>query len=376
MSTFSSSTEVLPLHDWAKPKHGISFTREQADILIHEHLNMTIKSFECIDFGYYNLIYFIDTMESANQYVLKVSGQYWVRIKTEAEVKALELLAKYTTIPAPKVIAYSSDRSNQYGVEWILMTRLPGENMSEVCEEQVLSPKAMQSIIRDLADIVSQMHWKVPPFNHIGAFTRNGEIGTDLLGRGPWSSHEQFIRGRAQAGATVLQDYSVFAPIREPMLNAIDQLEKLPLPSFAQLPFVFSHGDLDAHNILISMADPDAPRITGIVDWEWAGSFPCSEEFFTSFYSFLYHENEDIPNLFLDELERRNVLTPRTIEHFSLIEKLNRFTRNLVLWDLVDLVNPDDPKVSKKLERSLGKVESTLEELQDELHSGDNWTIE
>ena len=372
MSTFAGDVTVLPMLDWAKPKYGISFSREQAEILIHEHLNMTIKSYEYIDTGYYNLIYFIDTMESTNRYVLKVSGHYWVRTKTEAEVTALELLAKYTTIPAPRVIAYSSDRANPFGVEWILMTRVPGENMAKICEEQTLSPNAMRSIIRDLAEIISQMHLNIPRFDQIGAFRRNGEIGADLHFCGPWPSYEQFIRGRARAGGSVLLENAVFAPIREPMLNAIDRLETLPLPSFARLPFVFSHGDLDTHNILISMADPEAPRITGIVDWESAGSFPYSEEYFTSLYSFLYHENEDVRNLFLDELEQRHVLTPRTIERFPILETLNRFTTNLVMWELLDLVNPDDPLVNKKLEDSLFNVESALEELQDELHSGND----
>ncbi len=129
---------------------------------------------------------------------------------------------------------------------------------------------------------------------------------------------------------------------------------------------VFSHGDLDFQNILISIDNLESPRITGIVDWEWAGSFPCSEEYFTSFNYFL-NDNDEIRMIFFDELEKRNVLTPRTIEHFSLLEKLNRFVTNLALWHLTDLVNPDDLIVNKKLEKSRCIVQSALTELQDEL---------
>ncbi|CAF4873379.1 unnamed protein product, partial [Rotaria socialis] len=60
------------------------------------------------------------------------------------------------------------------------------------------------------------------------------------------------------------------------MLDAIHQFDELRFPSLINLPFVFSHGDLDIQNILISTDDLESPRITGIVDWEWAGSFPCS----------------------------------------------------------------------------------------------------
>lgn len=362
-STPSSSSELLQRNG---PTYGISFTREQADILIKQYLNKKISSFKPIDIGYNNLLFLIDVDESSERYVLKIGGRYWNKIKTEAEVKSLELLTKYTTVPAPKVLAYSSDRANEYGVEWILMTRLSGENLNDICKVHQLSLNAKKSLIRDLADYISQMHYKIPGFNQIGALTSNGQIGTDLNLRGPWSSYEEFIRDRVQAERIVLSENETFASIKDCMLDAIDQFLKFQLPSFSNLPLVFSHGDLDFQNMLISTDDLECPHITGIVDWEWAGSFPCSEEYFTSFND-LQNDNEEIRNFFFDELEKRNVLTPRTIEHFELLEKLNRFLTNLALWHLTDLVNPDESIVNEKLEKSRSIVQSTLDELRDEL---------
>jgi aminoglycoside phosphotransferase (APT) family kinase protein len=205
------------------PTYGISFTRTQGDILIRQYLNKNISSFECIDTGYNNLIFFIDTLENTERYVLKIGGRYWNKIKTEAEVKALELIAKYTTIPAPKILAYSSDRNNEFGVEWILMTRLSGENMSDICKTHQLSLNAKKSIIQNLADYIAQMHFKIPRFNKIGALTFNGEIGTDLNQLGPWSTYEQFIRDRVQAETIILNENKIFAPIKDSMLDAIHQ---------------------------------------------------------------------------------------------------------------------------------------------------------
>jgi aminoglycoside phosphotransferase (APT) family kinase protein len=364
-SRSSSSDSSTPLKRNG-PTYGISFTRTQADTLIQQYLNETIISFECIDTGYNNLIFFIDTAENTQRYAIKIGGRYWNKIKTEAEVKALELIAKYTTIPAPKVLAYSSDRTNQFGVEWILMTRLSGINMSAICKTQKLSLNARKSIIRDLADYVAQMHFKIPRFDQIGALMINGQIGTDLNRLGPWLTYEQFIRHRVQAEAIILNENITFAPIKDSMLDAIHQFEKFQFPSFLNLPFVFSHGDLDIQNILISIDDPESPRITGIVDWEWAGSFPCSEEYFTSYDYFLNDDNE-IRTSFFDELEKRNILTPRTIEQFPVIEKFNSFVTNLALWHLTDLVNPDDPLVNEELEISRSTVQSVLAELRDKL---------
>ena len=349
------------------PKYGISFDRAQADTLLRQHLNQTIKTFEYIDTGYNNLIFFIDVNETNERFVLKIGGRYWTSIKTEAEVNALLLLAKHTTIPAPRVVAYSSDRSNEFGVEWILMTRLPGENMRTIRASHELSTNAIKSIARDLADYVSQMHFAIPSFDKIGALTVKGQVGTTLDKLGPWSTYEGFIRDRIEDQRITLLKNAVFKGIEKDIVSAIDQFKEMPFPPLENLPFVFSHGDLDTQNILISMDDAEAPRITGIVDWEWAGSFPCSEEYFTSYDDFLDSENTDVRSYFLDELEKRHVLTPRTIEHFSLLEKCNRFLTNLAPWDLTDLVNPDDPTVTMRLDECRSTVQSVIGEIRNEL---------
>ena len=364
ISSSSSSNDSSILLERNGPTYGVTFTRTQADTLFREYLNQNIKSFERFDAGYNNLIFFIDTLENTEQYVLKIGGRYWNKIKTEAEVKALELIARYTTIPVPKVLAYSSDRTNEFGVEWILMTHLPGENMNTLCKNQQLSLNAKKSIIRNLADYIAQMHFKIPRFNQIGALMMNGQIGTDLNQLGPWSTYEQFIHDRVHVEIAVLNKETIFSSIKDSILDAIHQFEKLEFSSFTNLPFVFSHGDLDTHNILISMDNAESPYITGIVDWEWAGSFPCSEEYFTSYDYFLHTDDNDIRIYFLDELEKRNILTPRTIEKFPLLEKINEFVTNLAPWDLTDLISPDHPHVNEKLEKSRYIVQSAVYDLQ------------
>lgn len=362
-----NSKDYVALSDPNSPKYGISFERAQADKLIRQHLNLTIKTFEYIDTGYHNLIYFIDVNETSERYVLKIAGRYWVSIKIEAEVNALALLAKYTTIPTPKVLAYSSDPNNEFGVEWILMTRVPGENMLSVSEANDLSPNAIKSIIRDLADYVSQMHFAVPQFDQIGGFTPDGDIGPNLSKLGPWSTCEQFIRDRVQAEAAVLDEQDIFGSIRDTVHEVIRQFDELTFPSMDHIPFVFSHGDLAKQNIMISMDDPEAPRITGILDWEWAGSFPCSDEYFSSYVYFLQNQSDEIHAYFLEQLEKRHVLTPKTIEHFSLLHKCYRFINNLAPWELTYFDDPDDPIVMARLEEGVEIVQSLLQDIRNEL---------
>jgi hypothetical protein len=115
----------------------------------------------------------------------------------------------------------------------------------------------------------------------MGALRIDGKIGTDLNQCGSWSGYEQFIRYRVQREKNILNENSVFAPIIDSMLDAIHQFENFQFSSFQNLPFVCSLGDLDCQNILVLIEIPESPRITAIVDWEWAGSFSCLEEYFT-----------------------------------------------------------------------------------------------
>jgi len=313
------------------------------------------------------LIFFIDTVENSESYVLKVGGRYWVSSKTEDEVKALQILAEFTSIPVPRVLAYSLDANNEFGVGWILMTKLSGESMLKICENQSLSFNALQSIIDDLSNLLAQMHFKIPQTNRIGTFRLNGEISMDSNGLGPWSNYEQFVRDRAKLEIRTIDKHPAFAPVKDTLLLAIEQFDQLRFSHFDKLPFIFSHGDLHIQNILISLENPDAPRVTGLVDWEWSGSLPCSEEYFTSFNYFRNHENQAVRDSFYDALEKHNVPTPRTIERFSSLEKINRFVTTLALWDLPNLSDPDDPIVIKKTERIRSTVVSLIEDLKIEL---------
>jgi Phosphotransferase enzyme family len=51
--------------------------------------------------------------------------------KTESEAATLMFLAEKTSLPVPKVLAYSSTQENELGFEWILMQRMPGGVLEE-----------------------------------------------------------------------------------------------------------------------------------------------------------------------------------------------------------------------------------------------------
>jgi aminoglycoside phosphotransferase (APT) family kinase protein len=73
------------------------------------------------------IFFFIQCENDSNKYVLKICGNAWTKRKTESEVNAINLVHQYTNIPLPKLLAYSAHKTNEFGVEWIVMTRLIGK---------------------------------------------------------------------------------------------------------------------------------------------------------------------------------------------------------------------------------------------------------
>lgn len=101
---------------------------------------------------------------------------------------------------------------------------------------------------------------------------------------GPYNSTQQYVLAcydkeiyyYTHAPATSI-DWDLFESIsREDFVaelvserDAIAQNDSVFLP---EEPFVFVHGDLHGRNIMV-----EDGRITGILDWEFAGAYPLSE---------------------------------------------------------------------------------------------------
>lgn len=79
--------------------------------------------------------------------------------------------------------------------------------------------------------------------------------------------------------------------------------------------FVFVHGDIFPRNILVSNSDP--PTVTGIIDFEFSGFLPPSEEFEQDLSA--DRDVADWPveiyQMLVDELEDAGVITPRSLSH-------------------------------------------------------------
>ncbi|CAF1085430.1 unnamed protein product [Didymodactylos carnosus] len=350
-----SDNDDYEIPDRDGPTFGISITQEQVDQLFSKYLHKTVTSFVEINRGYNNLLFFVDT-DDDEHYVLKVGGRYWKQLKTETEVIALQLVSKYTSVPVPNVVAWSIDK-DEFGIEWIVMTKMNGVPADTLWKND-LTTDEKKRILSELAGYVAQMKL-IPITNKIGnlRFNKDGnyEIGPDLSWNGPWDTFDDFLEGRVRDAVDTLTK-TIFDSVRDEMLQFFNQFKTIIRPTF-DVPLTFIHGDLTLQNILIS---PER-QITAILDWEWAGSFPCSEEYFQSYDDI---EDKTLKNCFYDELERQHVQTPRTIANFDLIQKLNDFKNDLAPWYLTDLKDPSDPNIMKKLNECKQNVKCLLTEIK------------
>jgi aminoglycoside phosphotransferase (APT) family kinase protein len=301
------------------PTKGMSFTRQQADQLFQRYLNKKISWFESVDSGLNNLLFFVECENDQQKYVLKICGNPWKKIKTESEINAIQLVHQHTNIPLPRVVAYSSDHKNEFGVEWIIMTRLNGKPLRSSSTADDIWPELtfeqQKLVINQLVEYVSQLHNKIPRSNQIGNYKSNGEIGPDSDGMGPWKNYKQLFNDRLKRQIKVLHDDPLFDPIRDDVMKSIKQFQKLNLPEFDDVTNVFTHNDLGVQNLIVTNDN----QLQGVVDWEWSGSYPICEEYFRSYKPIVY--NEKLKNYLYDQLEKHNVQTPRTIPHFSLLKK-------------------------------------------------------
>ena len=254
--------------------------------------------------------------------------------KTEGEVAAMDFVRSRTSLPVPKVFAYSSE-ANPVGVEWVLMEYMPGVELGEAWEALEYDKKTQFAVdLVDMYDQLSQLraHCCGTIYHSARKFTDDLFLPTSSLSRNirsprwkPLSSDSlRSLRAHCNhpldnsdglyeigplqdcallqyplivpspsqtAPVFTTTDYvrllayngfpssrsSFDKPTRDKCVELFQSLHALyphhPLfgPSADPFIFRFCHGDLHAGNILI---DPATGKITAIIDWECAGFRP------------------------------------------------------------------------------------------------------
>lgn len=233
---------------------------------------------------------------------------------------------KHTSIPVPKVIAYSSNAENKLRFEWVLLEKIQGSCLYDVWDEMPFDSKVDLTV--RMAGLVRQLHDL--SFTRIGSLyfstiadkvnsktdgVCGNEVDKDIgnafvIGRvvSPWffrdkrvwlpgdrgpfaSSHDlmlaemeiQIERVKNLSPSRTDEYFSEtdeeLAEDKEAVLETCYKLKDLVPTIFPTLDTLsekkkLCHNDLSGGNIIV---DPISYRITGLIDWESVGIRPAWE---------------------------------------------------------------------------------------------------
>ncbi|KAJ5796421.1 uncharacterized protein N7518_004961 [Penicillium psychrosexuale] len=171
------------------------------------------------------------------------------------EGEALRFIAANTTIPVPKV---HDIRWKDGKVVALVMDYIPGKRLDEAWKTLDSSQKL--SIAKELRSYMNQL--RELKGDYIGAVGRGKAISRNIscIEGGPFDTEQEF-------NEFILGDIVDIAP------DVLRHYAKFALMDNHEI--VFTHSDFAPRNILV-----EDGRVTGIIDWEYAGWYPAYWEYY------------------------------------------------------------------------------------------------
>ncbi|KAJ6112899.1 hypothetical protein N7512_008223 [Penicillium capsulatum] len=202
---------------------------------------------------------------------------------TASEVAVLNFVKTHTTIPVPKVLAWSSDSTNPVGAEYIVMERVPGVQIFKKWDEmgegnRISIIKRLTQRERELAEI------RFPAFGNLYHKTSDELISLDQsvdpeclfcigpscdsawfiqhsLGAhcGPWKTTKDF--GESLINCSLLKSqHDLNLDLSVSLSNSLEgHLVILDIPTLW-------HTDLHIGNIFVAEDNP--AEVTGFINWQ------------------------------------------------------------------------------------------------------------
>lgn len=179
------------------------------------------------------------------------------------EASTMDFIARNTSISVPKVHCAFKRK----GWTYIVMERVKGQSIAHGWTSRSAESKA--KILQQLKEMVDSMR-RIPPPSAAVANVDGGRLWDcrlpgNSLDFGPFDNINAFHQ-HLRSGLNTMSEG--FPPTVNELIRLHDREWSAP---------VLTHGDLSSLNI---MAEGDT--ITGIIDWETAGWYPCYWEYTTA----------------------------------------------------------------------------------------------
>ncbi|KAK6513050.1 hypothetical protein TWF506_009213 [Arthrobotrys conoides] len=264
--------------------------------------------------GAFNKLYSMDC-GAKNSWILRITLPVDPYYKTASEVATTNLIRSFTSLPVPEILFHYAGGVETHpgdgiiGLEWILMTKLPGKNLRDAWQEMDIELK-MRSV-ELLADKLHEMYTcEVARFSSIGNVyqlsNQTDETGNQAppgsatyavgrivsmpffwekrlsypVERGPFPSSAEWLASRLQfvdQECTQIVDSVSSDPYDKEdavSFRALSRRLFQHIQAFvpADEKFVLHHDDVNTGNLLV---DPNTGALTGILDWECVSVLPA-----------------------------------------------------------------------------------------------------
>ncbi|KAJ3156922.1 hypothetical protein HDU86_003457 [Geranomyces michiganensis] len=377
------SDEFLP----HQPLYGVSLSLPEITAILSTALpSATLVSATPFppNASYNNKLYRLTAVTSADpslpsSLILRLCGRLssWKHNKTTNEVACLRLLSETHGVRVPKVFGWCADGEQ----EWILMEELPGRSLAEEMEtgtvgrdDETRVAGQLASVLRVFREGMKRKDGLIGNLKSAGG--DDGVVfgpfvdGTHARGY-PWRSYGDYAKAMLEDAIFSLSIKPALSSNRHlvPRLqsfaeSSLGDLAVLSDPTFASS--VFTHGDLNARNILVHR-DPSSKllNLSGIVDFEWAGFFPLYHEFANSDgEAFDPDKDACMDKMLLDEMEKLGLETVRTVDPtlWKQARDLDSLRTNVAPWWLMEM-EPDNPRLEGELRDAAKVVEEILQRL-------------
>ncbi|KAJ3152434.1 hypothetical protein HDU86_005615 [Geranomyces michiganensis] len=233
-------------------------------------------------------------------FLLRISRPCVPVIKTENEVACLAWVRKHApSVPVPEVLFWASDDTSEFGYEYMVVEEIPGVSLDKCWRG--MSTEVLDLIAEQVAGHCIDLMAASSAAGFDGAvgglrFDKRGDIANIALGPfvnekcweesvirahlpsnesfetvnavGPFTSYSAYLATEISIPCRLL---SVYAPEKYTSLVArASQFVQTVLPTHCKtidkIPTQFSHRDTHFGNIIVHNG-----RVTGIIDWEFAG---------------------------------------------------------------------------------------------------------
>ncbi|KAL1835867.1 hypothetical protein VTJ49DRAFT_5960 [Mycothermus thermophilus] len=106
--------------------------------------------------GTFNRLYSLMNPDwDGKAYIFRVSIPVEPFFKTESEIATMEYVRRHTSMPIPRVVAFSSSDDNELGHEWIIMEMMPGEPLRTLWP--TMPEEARVAVFAELAQHAKQL---------------------------------------------------------------------------------------------------------------------------------------------------------------------------------------------------------------------------